>query len=66
MRQKCHLGCTHKWNEPFCSPLQAILATPKSQNVLKMGCFVKSIENGSKMCFSKDIFGLFGVHKQVE
>ena len=23
-------------------------------------------KNGSKMCFSKDTFGLFGVHKQVE
>ena len=32
-----HLGCLNKWNEPFLSPLQAILATPKSQNALKMG-----------------------------
>ena len=26
----------------------------------------KSVKNGSKMCFSKDTFGLFGVHKQAE
>ena len=26
----------------------------------------KSVENGSKMCFSKDTFGLLRVHKQVE
>ena len=26
----------------------------------------KSVKNGSKRCFSKDSFGLFGVHKQVE
>ena len=26
----------------------------------------KSLKYGSKMCFSKDTFGLFGVHKQVE
>ena len=26
-----HLGCTNKWNEPFLSPMQAILAPPKSK-----------------------------------
>ena len=25
----------------------------------------ESVKNGSKMCLSKDTFGLFGVHKQV-
>ena len=62
-----HLGCTNKWNEPFLSPLQAILATPKSQNVLKKGCF--GTKNQSKMdqnVFFQDTFGLFGVQKQVE
>ena len=55
MGQKCafpkmildHLGCTNKWNEPILSPLQAFLATPKSQNALKMGCF--RTKNQSKM-----------------
>ena len=42
-----HLGCLNKSNEPIFSPLQAILATPKSQNALKMGCFVT--KNQSKM-----------------
>ena len=47
MGQKCvfpkmildHLGCLNKCNEPILSPLQAILATPESQNALKKGCF---------------------------
>ena len=56
-----HLGCLNKWNEPFLSPLQAIVATPKSQNALK-----NQSNMDSKMGFSKDTFGLFGVHKQVE
>ena len=55
MGQKCvfpktilnHLGCTNKWNEPFLSALQAILATLESQNALKMGCF--GAKNQSKM-----------------
>ena len=42
-----HLGRLNKCNEPFLSPLQAILATPKSQNALKMGCF--ATKNQSKM-----------------
>ena len=42
-----HLGCTNKSNEPFLSPGQAILATPKSQNALKMGYF--GTKNQSKM-----------------
>ena len=32
-----HMGCLNKCNEPIFSALQAILATPKSQNVKKMG-----------------------------
>ena len=58
--------------EPFLSPLQAILATPESQNAftkcLENGLLwdQKSINIGSKMCFSKDTFGLLGVHKQRE
>ena len=62
------LGCTNRLNEPFLCPLQAILATPESQNALKNGMFwdKKSVKNGSKMYISKDTFGLFGVHKQVE
>ena len=55
MGQKCvfpktivdHLGSTNKCNEPFLSPLQAFLATPQSQNALKMGCF--ETKNQSKM-----------------
>ena len=55
MGQKCvfpkmildHLGRTNKWNEPILSPLQAILATPESQNALKKGCF--RTKNQSKM-----------------
>ena len=41
---------------------------PKITKCLEHGLFwdQKSIKNGSKMCFSKDTFGLFGVHKQVE
>ena len=42
-----HLGCLNKSNEPILSPLQAILAPPKSQNALKMGCF--ATKNASKM-----------------
>ena len=49
----------------------ARVALLKSQNALKMGCF--GTKNGSKMgqkwikmCFPKETFGLFGVHKQVE
>ena len=42
-----HLGCTNKWNAPFLSTLQAILANPKSHNALKMGCF--GTKNESKM-----------------
>ena len=30
-----HLGCFGKGNEPILSPLQAILAPPKSRNALK-------------------------------
>ena len=37
---------------PFLSPLQAILATPKSQNALQMGCFVT--KTGSK--WVKNVF----------
>ena len=62
-----HLRCTNKWNEPFLSPLQAILAPPKSQNALKMGCF--GSKNGSKMgqnVFSKNHPRPLVVHKQVE
>ena len=41
---------------------------PKITKCLENGLFCdqKSVKNGSKMCFSKDTFGLFGVHKQVE
>ena len=57
-----HLGCTNKRNEPIWSPLQAILATPKSQNALKMGCF--GTKNGSKMdpkcVFSQMILTIWG------
>ena len=34
-----HLGCLNKWDEPILSPFWGILAPPKSQNALKMGCF---------------------------
>ena len=47
-----HLGCLNKWNEPILSPLQAILAPPKPQNALKMGCFAN--KNGSK--WAKNVF----------
>ena len=40
-------GCLNKRNKPILSPLQAILAPPKSPNGLKVGCFVT--KNGSKM-----------------
>ena len=38
------------------------------QNALKMGGFATKNESkmDQKMCFSKDIFGLFGLHKQVK
>ena len=42
-----HFGCLTKWNAPLLSPLQPILAPPKSQNTLKMGCF--GTKNQSKM-----------------
>ena len=32
----------------------------------KSGWLRVDAENGSNMCFSKDTFGLFGLHKQVE
>ena len=43
-------------NDPILGPLQAILLLPKSQNVLKMGCF--ATKNGSKMGqkWVKDVF----------
>ena len=41
---------------------------PKIPKCLENGlfCHQKSLKNRSKMYFSKDTFGLFGVHKQVE
>ena len=76
MGQKCvfpkmildHLGCTNKKNGPFSRPLQAILALSKSQNALKMGLLgtKNQAKMDPKMFFSKDTFGPFGVHKQVE
>ena len=57
------------------SPLRAILAPPKSQNALKIGCFgtqngskmgQKWVKNGSEMCFSNNDPRPFGVHKQVK
>ena len=55
MGQKCvfprmmldHLGCLHKCNGSFLSPLQHILGPPKSHNALKMGSF--GTRNKSKM-----------------
>ena len=55
MGQKCvfpkmildHFKCLNKRNEPLLNPLQAILATPQSQNALKMGRF--GTKNQSKM-----------------
>ena len=53
---------------PLVAQKQAILPSPDSQNALEMGCF--GTKNQSKMdqkrCFSKDTFGLFGFHKQVD
>ena len=64
-----HLGCLNKRNERILSPLQAILAPPKSANALKMGSF--ATKNGSKMgqkwskvCFSNYDPTPFGVPKQ--
>ena len=58
MGQKCvflkmildHLGCS------------------RVTKCLEKGLFwdERKVKNGSKMCLSKDTFGLFGVHKQVE
>ena len=41
---------------------------PRIPKCLENGLFCdeKWVKNGSKMCFSNDIFGLLGVHKQVE
>ena len=48
--------------------IACILAPPTAQNALKMGCFgqKKWVKDGSKRRFSKDTFGLLGVHKVVE
>ena len=54
-----HLRCLNKLNEPFVSPLQAILAPPKSQNALKIGCFAtkNGSEMGQKCVFQEMILG---------
>ena len=50
-------GVPNKQNEPILSPLQAILATPKSQNALKMGCFhQKSVNKQIKNVFFQRYF----------
>ena len=63
-----HKQVTNKRNEPILSPLQANLATPKSQNALKMGCFGTKNQSkmGQKCVFPKILLDYFGVHKQME
>ena len=58
MRQK-HLFWHSMWSK---------IGHSKVPKCVENGLFwdQKSIKNGSKMCFFKDTFGLFGVHKQVE
>ena len=49
-------------------PIATHFGHSKVTKCLENGLFwdQKWVKNGSKMCFSKDIFGRFGVHKQVE
>ena len=49
-------------------PMASHFGHSRVTKCLEKGLFwdEKSVKNGSKMCFSKDTFGLFGVHKQVE
>ena len=51
-----------KQDEPLFSPLQAILATPTSQNALKMGHF--GTKEGSTMYFLKITSRIFGCTKK--
>ena len=57
-----HLGCMNKCNEPILRPLQAILATPKSQNALNMGWFGTKSQSkmGQKNVFPKILLGHLG------
>ena len=63
-----HLGCTNKWNEPFFEPIASQFGHSTVTKCVENGLFwdQKWVKNGSTMCFSKDTFGPFGVHKQVE
>ena len=49
-------------------PIASNFGPSKVIKCLENGLFCnhKWVKNGSKMCFSKDTFGLFGVYKQVE
>ena len=51
-----HLGCTKKWNEPFLSPLQPVLATLHSQNALEMGLGPKINQKWIKNVFFHKYF----------
>ena len=57
-----HLWCINRWNEPILSPLQATLATPKSQNALKMGWFAtkNGLKMGQKNVFPKILLDYLG------
>ena len=59
-----HMECQNNIFWRVLSSWWPVLATPKSQNTLKTGCF--GTKNPCKMDEKCITFGSFGVHKQVE
>ena len=61
-------GVPKQVKSALCEPTVSHFSPSKVTKCFENGLFwdKKCDKNGSKMCFSKDTFGLFGVHKQVE
>ena len=61
-------GVPEQFKWALFEPIASHFGHCKATKSLENGLFgdQKSVKNGSKMCFSKDSFPLFGVHKEVE